>query len=120
MKKIILVALIITLLLSTLAGCSSTPIEQARDQAVEIGRNYLEYKITADEAIQRLNSIVVPQTEKGVATILLQGDIAALTLELTFIKSSSSSADYNAVKEKIDSMEDKDYEKWEEPPFYSE
>lgn len=109
MKKIIIVALIVALLLSALAGCSSTPIEQARDQAVEIGRKYLEYEITADDAMQRLNSIVVPRTEKGVATILLDGDIAALVLALARIKSSSSGADYNDFKERIDRMEDKDY-----------
>lgn len=97
MKRIIAVMIVIMLVL-TLFGCEEkTQYEKARDRAVEIAKQYLDYEITADEAIDKLKSIAIPKQDDYCYTIL-SADISALVFYITL-------SDFEGVNGRIDVMQ---------------
>ena len=118
MKKMVSIILII-LTTAILLGCSEKekekePIEKAQDKVVEIGEAFLNYEITADEAIEMLDGILVPDTETGVATTSLEADIGSLTASLIASKSpvkfsSGYTGTYSEIAEKVEHIKNEDY-----------
>lgn len=107
MKKIFAVVTLLALLL-TMAGCRKEPepIEKAQARAVEIGRQYLDFKITAAEAKEMLDSIKVPEVESGHGQLSLEVDIGYLSFLI--IKWDSS---YKDVEEQVEWVASRDYTK---------
>lgn len=107
MRKIFAVVIIAATLLSLLSGCGAKaelePIEKAQAKAVEIGRQYLDFEITAKEAKEMLNSIKVPETE-GNGQIYLDADIRYLA----FIIAKQDSS-YDEIKKKVEWIASRDY-----------
>lgn len=100
MKKIILLSFCITLILS---GCGASDIERAQARAVDIGESYLDYEITAQEAAEQLDSILVPETE-GNGQTYLEADITALSFAITRRDST-----YEEVEVKVEYIKGRDY-----------
>lgn len=87
-----------------LTGCGEdSPIEKAQKRAVEIGEQYLNYEITAAEAKEMLDSIVVPETE-GNGQIYLSADIGALGFSII-----RSDASYEDILLYIERLKTRDY-----------
>jgi hypothetical protein len=63
MRKIFAVVIAAATLLSLLGGCAKEPIEKAQAKVVEIGEQYLNFEITAAEAVEKLEAIKVPEAE---------------------------------------------------------
>ena len=63
MKRIMALILSLILIL-TFSGCKEkTQYEKARDKAVEIAEQYVDYEITASEAVEKLESIAIPKED---------------------------------------------------------
>lgn len=107
MKKIFVLFILLAALL-TLVGCNAEkelePIEKAQAKVVEIGRQYLDYEITAAEAEEMLDSVKVPETESGKGTIYLSADRSAL--RFLIVKSDST---YAEIEEKVEWIASRDY-----------
>lgn len=105
MKKLHFLVLFLSFLAVFLTGCKEEPtaIEKAQQRAVEIGEQYLAYEITADEADEMLDSILVPETE-GNGSLYLSTDIDYLSFII-----GKHGATYKDVQEKVDFMKDRDY-----------
>lgn len=96
MKKFLALMLVLMLTL-TLSSCKEkTQYEKAKDKAVEIAEQYLDYKITASEAVEKLESIAIPKEDDYCYTIL-SADIAALSWDI-------SHSDFDGVTRKIEIM----------------
>lgn len=113
MKKIISVILCLALLLPCLLGCAEKqPIEKAQERAVEIGEQYLDYEITAKEAMEKLDSISVPEAEGyEYGKTFLEGDISALYLLISRQDSTMAKVTWEEIKEKVDWIKNRDYTK---------
>lgn len=105
MRKFFAVITLAATLLSLLGGCGGElePIEKAQARAVEIGEQYLNFEITAEEAKEMLDSIKVPETE-GNGQIYLDADIGYLAFLI--IKHDGT---YEDVKKKVESIAKDDY-----------
>lgn len=113
MKKILLMAVVFALLLS-LVGCGSdkptTAIDKCRNKVVEIGQQFLDYEITADEAKEQLNSIIVPETETGRGSTSLRADIGMLVFMILDAKNPySNDYTYDDIAERVSRISDTDY-----------
>lgn len=96
MKRTVVLFLTVILVLS-ISGCKEkTQYEKARDKAVEIAGQYLEYEITASEAVERLESIAIPKEDDYCYTIL-SADINALIWDINH-------SDFDGVSRKIEIM----------------
>lgn len=104
MKRI--TALFLVLCLSfLLCSCGEpSPIEKAQQRAVEIGEQYLNYELTAEEAEDQLDSIKVPETE-GNGQSYLEGDIGYLGFLI--IKNDST---YEEIQKKVESIKNSTYQ----------
>lgn len=108
MKRKTAILLAVLVLVGTLVGCTQTPIEKAQDKVVEIGRQYLDFEITAEEAVEKLDSIYdsVPEAENEHGKSRLLGDIGNLRQELNPYYGSMS---YERIAEIVDKIENSDY-----------
>lgn len=96
MKRTMVLILSVILIL-TFAGCKEkTQYEKARDKAVEIAEQYLDYKITASEAVEKLESIAIPKEDNYCYTIL-RADINALVWDINH-------SDFDGVSRQIEIM----------------
>lgn len=102
MKKTFLLLIALVLLLSACAG--PAPIEKARQKAVSIGEQFLNYELTAAEAKEQLDSIMVPETE-GNGQLFLKKDIAYLS----FIIGKRGST-YEEIADKVEFIRTRTYE----------
>ena len=100
MKKILALAMVLCL---SLAGCGATPIEKCQQRAVSIGEQFLDFEISEEEAIERLESLRVPETE-GNGQLYLDCDIDALAFSIRIGSS------YEKIKDRVDSIRDHTYE----------
>lgn len=100
MKKLILLSICITLIL---CGCGASDIEKAQARAVDIGESYLDYEITAQEAAEQLDNILVPETE-GNGQTYLEADIAFLSFII-----SKQDTTYEEVEAKVEYIKGRDY-----------
>lgn len=88
-----------------LTGCNAEDkaLKKAQKRAVEIGEQFLDYELTAAEAKELLDDILVPETE-GNGHRYLSGDIAYLS----FIIGNQNST-YEDIKEKVEYIKDANY-----------
>lgn len=107
MKKARFLLIFTAVLALFLTGCNGkkepAPIEKAQQRVVEIGEQFLNYEITASEAKEMLDSILVPETE-GNGQTFLKGDIAALKLKLV-----SPNTTYEAMLDDIEYIKEANY-----------
>lgn len=118
MKKILVVVIALATMLTMLGGCGVLesimqerepelqPIEKAQARAVEIGRRYLDFELTAKEAKEMLDSIKVPEVSTGHGQLSLEVDIGYLS----FIIGKQGSS-YAEVEKKVNWIESYDYTK---------
>lgn len=89
-----------------LSSCGKTPIEKAQDKIVSIGKQFLDYELTADEAHKQLESVVIPQAEEN-GDIFLRSDKG--TLELLILQSKITGNTYEEIEDKIKYIKSQDY-----------
>lgn len=97
MKRLFSLLVVLCLLLACVACGELEPIEKCRQKAVSIGEQFLDFELTADEAVELLDSLIVPETE-GNGQIYLRADIAALAFK---IRTESS---YESIQSDVDSI----------------
>lgn len=104
MKRLLAVALAVITLLSLLVGCGekNTPFHKAQRKAVEIGEKFLDYEITAREAYDLLDDMVLP--EEGTSALMLSVYITSLKIELMDLDCS-----YEDVEEKVKDIKEIEY-----------
>lgn len=107
MKKLIAVILTLVMVFALTAcdGKELTPIEKAQQKAVEIGEQFLNFELTADEAREKLEGIRVPEPEEGHGKLYLECDIDALSFAILTDES------YEELEERVDSIRKQDYTK---------
>ncbi len=104
MKRLLSLLVVLGLLLACAAcGAEPTPVEKCRQKAVSIGEQLLDYEITADEAVELLDSLIVPEVE-GINPVSLSADIAALAFS---IRTESS---YEQIQRKVEYIRTAIYE----------
>ena len=88
-----------------LTGCSTEDkaLKKAQKRAVEIGEKFLDYELTAAEAKELLDDILVPETEDN-GQLALQCDIDALRFAITRVDAS-----YEDVQGKVEYIRDANY-----------
>ncbi len=94
----------VLVLLFTFAGCAKEPIEKAQAKIVEIGEQFLDYEITADEAREMLKSVMVPPAENyenGQLYLEVDRDFLAWLI----LKGDS----YEDIADKVESIKKADY-----------
>lgn len=102
MRKMLSLVVALCVLMS-LAGCAATPIEKCQQKAVSIGEAFLNFEITKSEAIEQLDSLMVPETE-GNGQLYLSGDIKMLAWDIR------TNATYADIAEKVESIRNEKYE----------
>ena len=106
MRKIGVLFLTVVLILG-LCSCEKTQIEKAQDKIVEIGEQFLNYELTANEAEEKLDSIVIPETEgNGSLHLSVNKD----TLSLLILKTKTNSATFEEIQDKINYIKNSDFE----------
>ncbi len=114
MKKILAIFLLMTTLLAVLVGCSSeaeaapkelTPIEKARNRAVAIGEQYLNFEISADEARELLEGIKVPEGDSKSDALCLRISIRHLVYIL-----GRPETTYEEIQEDVEDMATLDFD----------
>lgn len=107
MKKARFLLIFTAVLALFLMGCNGkkepAPIEKAQQRVVEIGEQFLNYEITAAEAKEMLDSILVPETE-GNGQTYLKGDINYLIFIICKYDTT-----YEDVQEKVQSIKEFNY-----------
>ena len=103
-KAIALIMIVCTL--SLVACKEKTQIEKAQDRIVEIGKQYLNYELTADEAKEKLDSIIIPDIE-GNEDLYLTVDRDALSYYIT--KSKVSRSSLSDVEKQLENIRNQKY-----------
>ena len=105
--RIVSIVLILAAIVVIFVGCGEkSQIEKAQDKVVSIGEQFLDYEITADEAIEKLDSIAIPST----------GDSLGLEVDKDYLgylilKTITNSATFEEIEEKINYINKANYEK---------
>lgn len=107
MKKGFII-LLIGVTIFTFGGCGEkSQIEKARDKIVEIGEQFLDYELTADEAKERLDSVIVPGGDGlGFSSLDTNKDF----LSYLILKSKNGRATFEEIAEKITDIKENNYE----------
>lgn len=108
MKRFISFIISATIILSLFSACSSSPLEKAQDKVVEIGNDFLDYKITAKEAIEKLDSIIVPKDDNLHGATVLECYISILRTMLLKVDSGFGDVSFEEISEKVDEIDNKD------------
>lgn len=74
MKKVFAILLAFVMIFSLCSCGEKSQIRKAQDKIVEIGEQFLDYKLTADEAEDQLRGVVIPRGD-GTGDELLIGDV---------------------------------------------
>ena len=100
--------LLIGVVVFTFGGCGEkSQIEKAQDKIVEIGEQFLNYELTADEASERLDSVVVPTGDgAGFSSLDTNKDF----LSYLILKSKKGMSTFEEIEEKITDIKDTNYE----------
>ena len=107
MKKGFIIFLI-GLTVFTLGGCGEkSQIEKAQEKIVEIGEQFLDYELTADEAIERLDSVVVPT---GVGPGFSSLDTSKDFLSYLILKAKNGTSTFEEIEERITEIKESNYE----------
>jgi len=107
MKKGFIV-LLIGVTVVTFGGCGEkSQIEKAQDKIVEIGEQFLDYELTADEAKERLDSVIVPVGDGlGFSSLDTNKDF----LSYLILKSKNGFSTLEEIEEKIKEIKETNYE----------
>ena len=107
MKKGFLIFLI-GVMIFTIGGCAKkTQIEKAQDKIVEIGEQYLDYELTAAEATEMLDSVIVPKGEGlGYSSLDSSKDFLSYLIS----KSKNGTATFEEIEEQLTHIKTRDYE----------
>lgn len=103
-KRILSIILILVVASVLFVGCEKTQIEKAQDKVVSIGKQFLDYEITADEAHEQLDSIAIPSTE-GVSSLKVDKDY----LGFLILKTKTNRATFEEIEERIQDIKKTDY-----------
>lgn len=106
------ITLLIGVMIFTFGGCSEkSQIEKAQEKIVEIGEQFLNYELTADEAIDKLNSVIVPS---GNGAGFLSLDSNKDYLSYLILKSKNGHATLEDITEKVTEIKKSNYEELNE------
>ncbi len=111
MKKFAYISFILVFICVLFVGCGKdkTQIQKAQDKIVEIGEQFLDYELTADEAQEKLESIIIPESEiYENAKLYLECDRDSLVYYI--VEAKSGIGDYKSIKEKLNSIKKCNYE----------
>lgn len=102
------IILLIGVMAFTFVGCKEkTQIEKAQDKIVEIGEQFLDYELTADEARERIDSVIVPNGDGlGFSSLDVDKDF----LSFLILESKSGMSTFEEIEEKITDIKVSDYE----------
>lgn len=109
MKKVVALLIAIVTLAALFAGCTGEksdqkdPIVKAQEKVVQIGTDFLNYEITADEAVSKLRSVLVPHAFKEGHDRLV-GDIDMLVFLIE-----REDRTYDSIERKIDYIKKSKY-----------
>ena len=105
MKKARIFLIFSVFLALFLTGCKAEDkaLKKAQKRAVEIGEQFLDYELTAAEAKELLDDILVPETEDN-GQLALQCDIDALSFAIGRVNAS-----YEDVQDKVEYIRDTNY-----------
>ena len=107
MKKGFII-LLIGVVVFTFGGCKEkTQLEKAQDKIVEIGEKFLNYELTASEAHEKLDSVIVP-TGEGLGFSNL--DTSKDYLSFLILKSINGRSTFEEIEKQITSIKETDYE----------
>lgn len=108
MKKSLII-LLAGIIIFSFGGCGNeeTQLQKAQNKIVEIGEQFLDYELTADEADEKLDSILVP-TGEGMGFSSLERDKSYLSFLI--IKSKNGNATFTEIEEEIKHIKESDYE----------
>ena len=103
-----LIVLLIGVTVFTFGGCGEkTQIEKAQDKIVEIGEQFLDYELTADEAKERLDSVIVPVGDGlGFSSLDTSKDF----LSYLILKSENGMSTVEEIEEQITNIKESNYE----------
>ena len=103
-----LVFIVIAIISLLFASCGEkSQIEKAQDKIVLIGNEFLDYELTAEEAIKQLDSILIPDIE-GNGDLYLEADKDNLSYLIT--KSKINTASFEEIQEEINHIKKQNYD----------
>ena len=107
MKKGFII-LLIGVTVFAFGGCNEkSQIEKAQDKIVEIGEQFLDYELTADEAKERLDSVIVPVGDGlGFSSLDTSKDF----LSYLILKSKNGMSTFEEIEEQITDIKESNYE----------
>ena len=107
MKKAFFI-LLVGVMIFTFCGCGEkSQIEKAQEKIVEIGEQFLEYELTADEAREKLDSVIVPVGDGfGFSNL----DTSKDYLSYLILKSKNGRATFEEIEEQIMNIKKSNYE----------
>lgn len=105
LKRVALVlsAVSITLLFSS---CGKSQIDKAQDKIVSIGKQFLNYELTADEACKQLEGVLIPQLE-STGDEVLKSSVGHL--KLLILQSKITGNTYDEIEDKIKDIKNGNY-----------
>lgn len=109
MKKVVALLIAIVTVAALFAGCTGEktsdkePIVKAQEKVVQIGQEFLDYDITAEEAVAKLKSVLVPHAFKEGHDRLV-GDIEMLVFLID-----REDRTYDSIERKIDYIKKSKY-----------
>ena len=109
MKKVVALLIVIVTLGALFAGCTGEktsnkePIIKAQEKVVQIGQDFLDYEITAEDAVANLRSVLVPNAFKDGHDRLV-GDI-----EMLIFLIDREDRTYDSIERKVDYIKKSKY-----------
>lgn len=106
-NKILSFVLMVVFISTLFCGCrNKSQIEKAQEKIVTIGERFLDYELTIDDAVEQLDSIILPKTD-GYGYLLLDSQKNYLTYLI--IKSETNTFIFDEIKEEIQDIKQKNY-----------
>lgn len=108
-RCLVFISVLVVLVLGVF-GCQKekTSIDKAQEAIVSVGDGFLNYELTVDEAKEKLDSIVIPET-KGNGSLYLEVDKGSLYFALCGVDNFWDATSFEDIKEEVDSIRNKDY-----------
>ncbi len=102
LSRAIACVLVVASLLA-LASCGKSELEKARDAAVDICEQFMDNKISADEAKERLDGMYIPEGDNPDQALQLRATVNFLSFVL-------GKGDYDTFADRVDSLKNRKYE----------
>lgn len=82
--------MVLAVVLSVFTGCQEelklSQVEKAKNKVLQIGNQFLDYEITADEAYDQLNELLLPDKDSCFSALRLAIGVQALMFDLNAIQ----------------------------------